>query len=70
MSRLILAWIMEERKNPTVFGLIRTPKATIGKKTKLFQSAFEIEVGFRSIASARALATGIQQDYGIRIGMR
>ena len=54
------------REEPALFGLIGTPKARIGKETKLFQSVFEAEVIVRSIASA----TGIWQDLGIRIGMR
>ena len=56
----------DEREEPVVFVLIGTPKARIGKETKLFQSVFEAKVIVRSIASA----TGIRQDFVIRIGMR
>ena len=66
MSRLRFARMTIEREDPAVFGLIGTPKARIGKKTKLFQSVFEAEVVVRSIASE----TGIRLDYGIRVGMR
>ena len=60
----------DDRGEPALFGLIGTPKARIGKDTKLFQSVYEAEVIVRSIASARASATGILLDFGIRIGMR
>ena len=70
MSRFRFARMTDEREEPALFGLIGTPKARIGKETKLFQSVFEAEVIVRSIASARASATGIRQDLGIRIGMR
>ena len=63
--RLRLTRMVEEREDPAVFGLIGTPKARMEKKTKLFHSLFENEVSVRSIASARATATGIQQDFGI-----
>ena len=66
MSRFRFARMTDEREEPALFGLIGTPKARIGKETKLFQSVFEAEVIVRSIASA----TGIRQDFGIRIGMR
>ena len=62
LSRHIIAPITEERKDPAVFILIGTPKTRTRKKTKLFQAV--------SIASARASATGIRQDIGIRIEMR
>ena len=70
MSRFRFARMTDEREEPALLGLIGTPKARIGKDRKLFQSVFEAEVIVRSIASARASATGIQQDFGIRIGMR
>ena len=56
----------DEREEPALLGLIGTPKARIGKETKLFQSVFEAKVNVRSIASA----SGIRQDFGIQIGMR
>ena len=56
MSRFRFAWMTDEREEPALFGLIGTPKARIGKQTKLFQSVFEAEVIVRSIASARASA--------------
>ena len=59
-----------ERKDPVVFGLIEMPKARIGKMNKLFHSVFDTEVRVRSIASAKASATGIRKIFGIRIGMR
>ena len=43
----------DEREEPALIGLIGTPKARIGKETKLFQSVFEADVIVRSIASAR-----------------
>ena len=66
MSRFRFARMMDEREEPALFGLIGTPKARIGKETKLFQSVFEAEVIVRSIASA----TGIRPDFWIQIGMR
>ena len=66
MSHFRFARMTDEREDPALFGLIGTPKASIGKETKLIRSVFEAEVIVRSIASA----TGIQQDFGIRIGMR
>ena len=54
VSRFRFARITDEREEPALFGLIGTPKARIGKETKLFQSVFEAEVIVRSIASARA----------------
>ena len=53
MSRFRFARITDERDEPALLGLIGTPKARIGKDTKLFQSVFEAEVIVRSIASAR-----------------
>ena len=44
VSRLRFARMTDEREDPAVFVLIGTPKASIGKKTKLFQSVFEAEV--------------------------
>ena len=70
MSRFRFARMTDEREEPALLWLIGTPKARIGKETKLFQSVFEAEVIVQSIASARATATGIRQDFGIRIGMR
>ena len=70
MRRVKLAQMMEERVDPVVFELIAVPKSRIGKKTKLFHSVYNTKVSVRSIASARASATGIRQDLGIRIGMR
>ena len=70
VRRLRLARIMEEREDPVVFGLIGMPKARIGKKSKLLHSVFHTAVCVRSIATTRALATGIRHDLGIRIGMR
>ena len=70
MSRFRFARMTDEREEPALLGLIGTPKARIGKETKLFQSVFEAEVIVRSIATAIASATGIQKDFGIRIGMR
>ena len=69
MSRFRFARMADEREEPALFGVIGTPKARIRKETKLFQSAFEADVIVRSIASTRTSATGIQQDFGIRIGM-
>ena len=66
MSRFRFARMTDEREEPARFGLIGTPKARIRKDTKLFQSVFEAEMIVRSIASA----TGIRQDFWIRIGMR
>ena len=45
------------REEPAAFRLIGTPKARIGKKTKLIQSVFKAEVVVWSISSARASAT-------------
>ena len=70
MSRLRFTRMKDEREDPAAFGLIGTPKARIGKKTKLFQSVFEADVMVRSIALARAYETGIRQDFGIRMRMR
>ena len=53
MSRFRFARMTDEREEPALLGLIGTPKARIGKETKLFQSVFEAEVIVRSIASAR-----------------
>ena len=66
MSRIRFARMTDERDDPALFGLIGTPKARIGRKTKLFQSVFEAVVIVWSIASA----TGIRQDFGIRMEMR
>ena len=70
MSRLRFARMTDEREDPAVLGLIGTPKARIGKKTKLFQSVFEGKVIVRSIASARASETGIRLDFGIVMRIR
>ena len=66
MSRLRFARMTGETEDPTVFGLMGTSKARIGKKTNLFQSAYEDEV----IVRARASETEIRQDFGNRMGMR
>ena len=60
MSRFRFARMTDEREEPALFGLTGTPKARIGKETKLFQSVFEAEVIVRSIASVRASATRIR----------
>ena len=60
MSRFRIARMTDEREEPGLFGLNGSPKARIGKETKLFQSVFELEVIVRSIAAARASATGIR----------
>ena len=70
MSRFRFARMTDEREEPALFGLMGTPKARIGKETKLFLSVFGAEVIVWSIASARASATGNRMDFGIRIGMR
>ena len=70
MSRLRFVRITDEREDHAVFGLIGTPKASIGRKTMSFQSVYKVEVIVRSIASARASATGIRQDFGILMEMR
>ena len=56
MSRFRFARMTDEREEPALLGLIDTPKARIGKETKLFQSVFEAEVIVRSIVLARASA--------------
>ena len=70
MSRFRFSRMTDEREEPALFVLMGTPKARIGKDTKLFQSVFEAAVIVRSIATARASASGIRRDFGIRIGMR
>ena len=66
MNRLRFARMIDEREDPAVFWMIGTPNSRIEKKIKLFQSVFEAVVIDRSIASA----TGIRQDFWIRMGMR
>ena len=70
MSRFRFVRMTNEREEPALLGLIIKHNARIGKETKLFQSVFEAVVIVRSIASARASATGIRKDFGIQIGMR
>ena len=48
MSRLRFARLTDVREYLAVFWLIGTPKATIGRKTKLLQSVFDAEVIVRS----------------------
>ena len=70
MRHLRLARMMEEREATVVFGVIGMSKARIWRKSNIFHSVFNTELSVRSIASARASATRIRQDFGILVGMR